>query len=82
MSHAVGTSQLEEKVGQLKTELERLSAPNDWQNLIHVMRRPGWTTPAEWIFAETLLDHMVSQIGALASLKTRLIKGSEAVVAK
>jgi hypothetical protein len=47
--------------------------------LILEWRRPGWTTPAEFIFVSAILDSMASNVAALAKLKGDLIKGSKAV---
>lgn len=42
---------IEYLVGQaqtLRTNFERLFTPRDWEEIIEIWRKPGWTTPAEF----------------------------------
>ena len=81
-STTLAEAALEKLVSIYERELARLSAPAEWKALTELMHRPGWTTPAEAIFAETVLEHMAGQIAVLTSLKTRLMEGCAAVVTK
>ena len=47
-----------------------------------IFRRPGWTTPAEFIFASGILASMLDQTETLEKLKKQLVEGSNAVIAK
>jgi hypothetical protein len=82
MSHETDIKRLEKQVTDLSDALAHLSTPDDWKHLIAVLRRPGWTTPAELIFASAILDSLQAHATALANTKSRLMKGSEAVMAK
>jgi len=59
--------------------LNRLSDRRQFIELIKIMKRPGWTTPAELIFASGIVDSMLAHTEALAKLKGDLLKGSRAV---
>jgi hypothetical protein len=81
-THKVDIAGLEKKVTALSDALARLSQTEDLKHLILVMKKPGWTTPAEFLFASSIIDALQSQVASLANLKSSLVKGSEAVAAK
>ncbi len=70
---------LEKKVTSISNALSKLGSAEDFKRLILEWRRPGWTTPAEFIFVSAILDSMTANVAALAALKSDLIKGSKAV---
>jgi len=78
--HDIGA--LEKKVTDLSNALAHLSSADDFKKLILILRRPGWTTPAEFIFAAAAIDSMLAQTKALTAQKQELLKGAEAVAAK
>lgn len=73
---------LEKKVDALSNALAKLSNKDDFRKLIEIMRKPGWTTPAEYFFVSALVDNFSTQVKALSDLKTSLLKGSKQVIAK
>jgi hypothetical protein len=82
MAQETDIKRLEKQVTDLSDALAHLATRDDWKRLILIFKRPGWTTPAEFIFASAILDSFQAQTKGLASLKSQLLKGSEAVVAK
>jgi hypothetical protein len=70
---------LDKKVTSISKALANLSSAEDFRKLILEWRRPGWTTPAEFMFVSGILDSMAAQTAAMAGLKANLIKGSKAV---
>ena len=80
--HGIDISGLEKKVTDLSNALAHLSTAEDFRKLILILKRPGWTTPAEFIFASTIVDAMLGQTRALTAQKQELLKGAEAVGAK
>jgi hypothetical protein len=70
---------LDKKVTSISNALAKLSSADDFRKLILEWRRPGWTTPAEFMLVSAILDSMAVQTAALADLKANLIKGSKAV---
>jgi hypothetical protein len=71
---------LEKKVTALSDALAKLNSADDFKKLILLLRRPGWTTPAEFIFASSIVDTMLAHTKALTLQKGQLLKGSDAVV--
>ena len=70
---------LDKKVTSISNALAKLSSAEDFRKLILEWRRPGWTTPAEFLLVSGMLDSMAGQIAALGELKTNLTKGIKAV---
>ncbi|MBL8143434.1 MAG: hypothetical protein JNM38_20130 [Acidobacteria bacterium] len=70
---------LEKKVTSISKALANLNSADDFRKLILEWRRPGWTTPAEFLLVSTILDSMAAHVDALADMKAGLIKGSRAV---
>ncbi len=80
--HQIDIKQLEKKVTALSDALARLSSKEDFKKLILIIRNPGWTTPAEFIFAAGIVDSMLAHTAALATQKQGLLAGSKAVATK
>lgn len=80
-------SKVEAKVNEIGRALSTLAqggalhAAREGQapELLQIIRRPGWTTPAELLFFHGLLDSMLTQAKALETLHSALINGSRAV---
>jgi hypothetical protein len=70
---------LDKKVTSISNALAKLSSADDFRKLILEWRKPGWTTPAEFMFVSAILDSMAAQTAAMADLKANLIKGSKEV---
>jgi hypothetical protein len=70
---------LDKKVTSISNALAKLSSADDFRKLILEWRKPGWTTPAEFMLVSGILDSMAAQTAAMAGLKANLIKGSRAV---
>lgn len=77
--HKLDIKKLEKKVTSISKLLANLNSAADFRKLILEWRRPGWTTPAEFLLVSGILDSMEGQVKALAQLKGDLIKGSKAV---
>lgn len=70
---------LDKKITDLSDALAKLGRDTDLRDLLRIIRRPGWTTPAEYAFCVALLDDMQAHVTALDTLSTRLLKASRAV---
>lgn len=77
--HKTDIKGLEKKITSISNALAKLSSAEDFRKLILEWRRPGWTTPAEFILVSAIVDSIAVQVDALAKLKVDLIKGSKAV---
>jgi len=73
---------LETRIKELTKTLTQLTTEQDFQELIQIIHRPGWTTPAEFAFATGIVDTMLAQAKALTNLKQALLAGSREVTAK
>ncbi|MFY9269691.1 MAG: hypothetical protein WAO55_08100 [Candidatus Manganitrophaceae bacterium] len=82
MAIRVDAKILEKKVTALSDALAKLNSAEDFKKLILILRKPGWTTPAEFIFASSIVDTMLAHTKALTLQKAQLLKGSQAVVLK
>ncbi len=61
---------LEAKIRSLSSYYAKLARQRDLAEMLRQIRRPGWTTPAERLFAHTLLDSLnASAAGMLRSTK-------------
>jgi hypothetical protein len=70
---------LEDRVQKLSKNLSSLRVQEDLKELLLVIRRPGWTTPAELIFATEIVDSMLAQTATLAALSQGLLASSREV---
>ena len=73
------TERLQKKVTDLSNALARLHNAEEFKELILILKRPGWTTPAEFIFATGIVNSMIAHTEALTQLKTDLMRGSAVV---
>jgi hypothetical protein len=69
----------EQKLSEVKQAVAALPGDDYYQGLYNIMHRPGWTTPAESIFFEALVDSMLTNAKQLAQLHQQLLAGSQAV---
>lgn len=72
-------AQVEARLHELHTNLENLTAKNPVLNLIDIMHRPGFTSPAEAMFLVGMVEAMHAHVNALASLKETLITAASRV---
>jgi hypothetical protein len=70
---------LEERIDLLAKAMAKLGDGKDLKELIPIIRKPGWTTPAEFLLVAGVVDSMIAQAEGLAGLKEALVKGSRAV---
>ncbi|MGK5066617.1 hypothetical protein D3C81_254850 [compost metagenome] len=74
--------ELEKKVSALSDALAHLGKGTTLQELLRILRFPGYTTPAEFTFNAAILDTMLVQTNALEKLGQDLLAGAKQVVAK
>jgi hypothetical protein len=67
---------LEKSITALSKALANLNSADDFRKLILIIKKPGWTTPAEFMFAAGLVDSMLGQVKAMDQMKDVLLKGS------
>jgi hypothetical protein len=67
------------KLHSVRKAAADLPGDDFYNNLINIIHRPGWTTPAEVLFFESVVDSIVAQTQHLAQLQQQLMAAAEAV---
>jgi hypothetical protein len=70
---------LDKKITALSKALANLSSGDDLKKLILLIKKPGWTTPAEFLLVSGFVEHMTVQANALGKMKDTLLRGAGAV---
>ena len=80
--HDMHVSVLDEKITALSNALAELGRGTTLQELLRIIRFPGYTTPAELAFSVAMVDSMAAQAGLLAKQQQDLLAAARQVVAK
>jgi prefoldin subunit 5 len=72
-------AQIEKRLTTLKNEIQQLSNANIYDQLLQIIHKPGWTTPAEARFFETTMELISAQVQSLARAQQGLLEASQAV---
>jgi hypothetical protein len=75
----VDHKRLEKKITDVSKALANLNSADDLRKLILLIKKPGWTTPAEFIFALGVAETLLAQAKVVAATTDLLLKGSRAV---
>jgi hypothetical protein len=67
--HKLDLRKLERRIDALSNALARLGKGGDLKELIRIIKFPGWTTPAEFIFALGIVESMSGHAALLTQLK-------------
>jgi hypothetical protein len=70
---------LEAKIRRVSRDFSALGDKRAFAELIRIIRRPGWTTPAEVAFAGGLLDTLGAAARSLALGRQTLLQGARKV---
>ena len=74
--------QIESRCKTLTHHLKELADETDFNELMTIIHKPGWTTVAEFQLVNAVLDSMTAQAKHLADLKHALMAGARAVAIK
>jgi hypothetical protein len=69
----------ERKIVAVQQAVDRLPGEEYFATLLSHIHSPGWTTPAESVFFETILDTMLAHAHHLGILHQQLMTGAAAV---
>lgn len=72
---------LEDDIRELNTALRHLGSLS-LEELIKIIRQPGWTTPAEYELVRGLVQQMRAQVTLTGDLRATLLRGAQLVGAK
>lgn len=70
---------LDEKISDLSDALAHLGKGTDLVELLRIIRKPGWTTPAEFRFSVALVETMKLQVDGLKQTSARLLEAAKVV---
>jgi len=79
MATKVQLDKLDKKVTDLSDALARLGRGTTLAELLKIIRRPGWTTPAELAFSLTIVDALQAQVAGVERLTNALVKAAAQV---
>jgi hypothetical protein len=78
-NHRIDLKKFEKSITALSDALAHLGKGTSLRELILIIKRPGWTTPAEFAFASSIVENMTSQVASLERLQGDLLKASQMV---
>ncbi len=70
---------LEEKIITLSEAYFRLSRGSAMPDMLNIIHRPGWTTPAEYVFVTTVLNAIDAHVSAIERLQMELLSAARLV---
>jgi hypothetical protein len=70
---------LEPKLKTLNDAFARLANDGSLEELVEIIHRPGWTTPAEVAFFTGIVDSMIAQAEVLTALRNVLLTAGSKV---
>jgi len=73
---------LEARIKDLHHSIKALGDTPELEELALLIHRPGWTTPAEWLFVTGLVEALHTHVAHVINLKQMLITGGRAVLEK
>jgi hypothetical protein len=74
--------ELEHSIKCLADAMAHLGRGHHLHELLHVIKWPGWTTPAEFAFVNAILDNIASELRLLERLQADLVEASKKVADK
>jgi hypothetical protein len=72
-------AELHEKIERLQRELQALTTKPPHEELLKIIHRSGWTTPAEAALTQALVDGMLRQVASLRQTQEDLLDGARQV---
>ena len=65
--------QLEAKIREVEQALNALSASSQTTEMLKIIHRPGFTTPAEFLLVSSVVDTLALQLRNVATLQESLL---------
>lgn len=81
-NHRADLRKFEKSITALSDALAHLGKGTSLRDLILIIKKPGWTTPAELAFASSIVETMTAQVSQLERLQTNLLNASKMVGAE
>jgi hypothetical protein len=77
--HELDIGRLEKHIDTVRERLEVVAQGDDFEELLTIIRKPGWTTPAEFRLVLGIVETIGRQVEAIEHLKRGLLEGSRQV---
>ena len=77
MEHDIG--RLETNIKELSDRLTVVAEHDDWIEIIRLTKTPGWTTPAEFLLVNTVVDTIIQQVEVIDRLKGELLTANRQI---
>lgn len=77
MEHDIG--RLETSIKELSDRLTVVAEQDDWIEIIRLTKTPGWTTPAEFLLVNTVVDTITLQVEVIDRLKGELLNANRQI---
>lgn len=74
--------QLEARIRELEGVCKAVGDNSELTELLTILHRPGWTSVAEFAFATSIVDSLLSQTRNVVALRKTLLAGSREVQAE
>jgi hypothetical protein len=74
--------QLEARIKELEGVCKSVGDNSDLVELLTILHRPGWTTVAEFTFANSIVESLLAQTRNVLTLRKTLLEGSREVQAE
>ena len=78
-AHALEIRELDKKITALSDALAHLGKGSTMKDVLLIIRKPGYTTPAEFRFTLGLVNAMQGQVNIITQLGDSLLAGAQAV---
>jgi hypothetical protein len=72
---------LESKIKELNDVCREIGDESNMKEMLLIIRRPGWTTPAELALVNVAVESLINQVRAVNSLRESLVAGARQVEA-
>jgi hypothetical protein len=70
---------LEAKIKDLQGAFKSVGDDSDLIEMLKILHRPGWTTPAEFLYVDSIVESLQAQARNVLTLRKALLAGSREV---
>jgi hypothetical protein len=73
---------LEVKIKDLQVAFKSVGDDSDLIEMLKILHRPGWTTPAEFLYVDSIVESLQEQARNVLTLRKALLASSREVQAE
>jgi hypothetical protein len=79
MDHDFDLDRLTQRLEELGRKWQRVANDPDIPDVLEIIRKPGWTTPAEFVLVQGIVEVLHQHTQTITELKQVLVEGSRRV---